>query len=72
MVGDQHIGMHRAAFTHGDFTQIAAIAGVVSVGEEAGLAIVAALDDVLRHSGHIKSGRAWHGMNAYSGEVPSC
>jgi hypothetical protein len=64
--------MHRAAFTHGDLTQIAAIAEVVSVGEEAGLAIVAALDDVLRQSGNIKSGWAWHGMNEHREEVPSC
>jgi hypothetical protein len=52
--------MHGAALALGDLAKIAAIAEVVRVSEEAGLAIVAALNDALRHVRSIESWQARH------------
>lgn len=55
MVRHQHIRMDRAALAAGHVTQFAAIAQVVSVVEEAWLAVVAPLNDMLRNTGKIYS-----------------
>lgn len=60
VVGHQYVGMDRAAFTPGDFIEIAQVASIIVGGEEARLAIVAALDHMLCDSGKIESGWARH------------
>jgi len=46
MVGHQGIGVQRASFLAEGFTEPMEVRVVVLVGKEAGLAVVAALDDV--------------------------
>jgi len=53
--------MHGTIFTHGDFAQLLQIARAVDIREEARLAIIAALDDMLRDVGEVESWLAWHG-----------
>ena len=43
--------MNGAAFAQRDFLQVLQIAMPVGIGEEAGLAIIATLDDVLGNAG---------------------
>ena len=50
MVGHQHVGMDRAAFVQGNLFEVAQIASIIVGREEAGLAVVAALDYVLRYA----------------------
>jgi hypothetical protein len=50
--------MHGAALALGDLAKIAAIAEVVRVNQAAGLAVVAALNDALRHARSIESWQA--------------
>lgn len=67
MVGHQHVGMHRTAFAQGGFAQQRAITEVVRLDEEAGLAAVAALQDMLRDVGKINAWRAGHWQACASG-----
>jgi len=60
MVGHQHVGMDRATFALCDFVEIAQVTTIVVRREEARLAVVAALDDVLCDAGKIESGWAGH------------
>jgi hypothetical protein len=60
VVVHQHIGMQRDVGVEQGFAQQMQIAPPVGVIEEAGQAIVAALDDVLRYVGKIESGQACH------------
>ena len=60
VVGHQHIRVHRTAFAQGDLAQLAEVTVMIGVGEEARLPIVSALDDVLRNTGKVESGLAWH------------
>ena len=60
MVRHQDVGVNGAAFAEGDVPEIVSIAEVVRVGEEAGLAIVSALDDMLRDIRDVDSGRTRH------------
>lgn len=60
VVGHQHVRMDCAAFAQRDFIEVVQIAPIVAGREEAGLAIVAALDDVLRDAGEIESWWARH------------
>ena len=60
VVGHQHVGMHAAVLPAGDVAQVLEVADAVDVCEEAGLAVVAALDDVLRDSGQVDAGLAGH------------
>lgn len=53
--------MHRAVEPHRHLAQGVEVAHPVDVGEEAGLAVVAALHDVLRHAGKIESWGTGHG-----------
>lgn len=64
MIGHQNIRVHHAAFTAGDLAQILQIAHVVDFREEAGTAVVAALDDVLGDTGQVDARRSWHGATA--------
>jgi hypothetical protein len=60
MVGHQHIGMDGRAAIASRFFEPVEIALVVLVGEEAGLAIDAALNDVQRVIGKRNAWAAWH------------
>lgn len=57
MIGHQHIRMDGAAFLQRDFVECRAIVFVVRRGEEARLAIIAALDNMLGNFGNAESGR---------------
>lgn len=61
MVGHQHVGMHLAGFPPGGFAQILQVADAVDLGEEAGLPVVAALDDMLRDARHVEPWKSGHG-----------
>ena len=61
MVGHQYVGVHRAALAQCDLAQGRAIAEVVRLREEAGLAVIAALDDMLRDAGKVDASWARHG-----------
>ena len=61
MIGHQHIGVHSTCEARGEFVQVPQIDEVVRVGEKAGAAIVAALDDMQRHIGNPQAGTAGHG-----------
>lgn len=60
VVVHQHVGMQLAAGGEQRFAQQVAIADAVGIVEEAGQAVVAALDDVLRDAGQVESGLASH------------
>ena len=51
MVGHQYVSMDRAAFLLGDLIEVPQVALIIVGSEEEGLAVVAALDDVLRYAG---------------------
>ncbi|MGH8191878.1 MAG: hypothetical protein ACREP2_10575 [Rhodanobacteraceae bacterium] len=57
VVGHQHVGVDGTTTTTGGFQQIAPVSDMVSVGKEARLPVVAALDDVLRNAGEIEAGK---------------
>jgi hypothetical protein len=52
--------MHAAAVRGGGLDQPVAVAAIIVRGEEDGLAVVAALDDVERLIGHEEAARAGH------------
>lgn len=60
VVRHQDVGVNGAAFAEGDVPEVVSIAEVVRVGEEAGLAIVSVLDDMLRDIRDVDSGRTRH------------
>ena len=60
MVGHQHVGMDRTAEIRSQLGQVVEIERVVLVGEEAGLAVVAALDQMQRYAGERDAGAARH------------
>ena len=60
VVGHQHIGMDAATFVQCDLVQVMQVATIVFGLEEAGLAIVAALDHMLRDAGQADAREAWH------------
>ncbi len=61
MVGHPYIGMYRQAEAAGSFDDGIAEVLVVGLGGEDHLAVVAALDDVLRLAGDDVAGQAGHG-----------
>jgi len=62
----------RAAFAQGDLAQLAKVTVMIGVGEEARLPIVSALDDVLRNTGKVESGLAWHDAREVEWGVQAC
>ena len=56
MVGHQHIGVHGAVMLQRGFAQFLSVVQVVGVIGEAGLAVIAALDDMLRDAGKVDAG----------------
>ncbi len=64
MVGHQDVGMHAAAFAVGDLAKFGQVAHIVDFGKETRLAVIAALDDVLRYLGQVESWQARHGTDA--------
>jgi hypothetical protein len=67
VVVHQHVGMQRDVSTEQGFVQQMQIAPPVDVIEEAGQAIVAALDDMLRDMRKIEPGQACHAASFISG-----
>ena len=63
VIGHQHVGMHGAALAHRYLAQLRQVAFVVAAFEKTRLPIVAALDDMLRHVGKIKTWLAGHPEN---------
>ena len=61
MVCHEDIGMHSAFRTFGVLLEPIKIKEIVFFGEEAGLPVIAALDDVERGSRHYDSWSSWHG-----------
>jgi len=61
VVGHEHVGVDVASLAHGDLAQVLQVTHTIDVGEKARLAIIAALDDVLRYLGKIESWLARHG-----------
>lgn len=61
VVGHQYIGVNLAAVAQRDFPEVLQIAMPIGIGEEAGLAIVAALDNVLGNAGEVDARPACHG-----------
>lgn len=57
VVVHQHVRMQLAAASEQRFAQQVPIAGAVGVVQDAGQAVVAALDDVLRNAGQVNAGR---------------
>ena len=60
VVRHQHVGVDCALFAQRDLVEVVQVATVVVRREEARLAIVAALDHVLRDTGQVESGQAGH------------
>jgi hypothetical protein len=60
VIGHQYIGMHGTAFTQRDLLEILQVALAVHVSEKAGLAVIAALDHMLRDTWEVKAWPAWH------------
>ena len=60
MVGHQNVGVDRYAIFPAVFLELVQIDRVVLFGEETGLAVVAALDDVLRNAGQAQAGESGH------------
>ena len=60
MVGHQDVGMRDAARGKRAFAQKLQVTAAVTVVQEAGQSIVAALDNVLRYAGNIESRLACH------------
>ncbi|CRD46313.1 hypothetical protein WJ66_00207 [Stenotrophomonas maltophilia WJ66] len=72
VVAHQHIGVNPAMLLVRVMTQQAKVGGAVAIGEEHGLAIVAALDDMLRVSGRIDPSWPRHGqLLVTEGQSPS-
>lgn len=61
VVGHQHLRVHLARFPAGYFAQILQVADALGFGEEAGLPVVAALNQMLRGAGHVESWKSGHG-----------
>lgn len=62
VVGHQYIGVHVAVAGQCDFAQVLQVALVVDSAEEAGLAVVATLDDMLGDAGQIDPRLPCHGL----------
>jgi len=56
----QHVGVQRAVVLDQGFTQVSQVDGEIAVVKKHGLAIVAALHDMLRDIRHIDAGKAGH------------
>lgn len=67
VVAHQHIGVNPAMLLVRVMTQQAKVGDVVAIGEEHGLAVVAALDDMLRISGCIDPSWPRHGLLLVTG-----
>jgi hypothetical protein len=67
----QHIGVDPAMLLTCVMTQQAQVGDAVAIREEHGLAIVAALDDMLRISGRIDAPWPRHGLLLVAGSGPS-
>lgn len=61
MAAHQHEGMDGAVMLERGFAQFLQVLSVIHIGSEAGLTVVAALHDVLRDAGQIKSWLSGHG-----------
>ena len=61
VVGHQNVGMYRTPFATGHISKFTAVAEVVLVCEEARLAVIAPLYDMLRDAGKVDSEWAGHG-----------
>lgn len=62
VVGHQRVGVQRAAGLRERFAQPVQIAVIVFFGEEAGFAVVAALDDVQRDTVEVSARAAGHAV----------
>src|SRR5690606_416036 len=71
VVGHQHVGVHGAVQLQREVPQVIQVAMPVDVGEEAGLAVVAALDDVLGETGEIEAWTTGHGRERTPAGLPS-
>lgn len=67
MVGHQHVGMNLAATLEHDLVHFPQVAEIVAGLKETGLAVVAALYDVLGDSGKVEPWSAWHGQTPMCG-----
>jgi len=61
VVAHQHVGMNPAVVFFGAVAQQAQVNRRITAVEEHGLAVVAALDNVLRIPGRVDATGAWHG-----------
>jgi hypothetical protein len=61
-VGHHHIGKYGAAVSGSGIAQFVEVALAVDGREEAGAAIGAALNEVLRHAGQVDAWLSWHGV----------
>ena len=60
MVGHEYICVHFYAMVMRRLSQPVQVAVIITIGKEAGAAIIAALDDVLRQAGSVKSNSTGH------------
>ena len=67
VVGHLDVGMHPATGLAREFSQPIEIDAVVLIGEETGLAVVAALDQVKRDVGQRQAGAAGHEVLVWKG-----
>ena len=61
VVDHQHPRMQVAVLSQAQLTQLLQVALVVARVEEAGLAVIATLHDVLCNAGQVDTGLTWHG-----------
>lgn len=61
MIGHQTVGMERRSMGLAGGLQFVQVEGVVALGEEAGPAIIAPLDQVKWHGGKTEPGSTGHG-----------
>ena len=62
MIGHQDVGVQDTVVLIEGVPQVVQVAPVILVGEKAWLAVVAALDDVLRNANRRKAGFSWHAL----------
>lgn len=62
MIGHQHVGVKTALVARERVAEQIEVGAAIVVGEEAGQAVVAALDEVLRDVGQVGAGQARHGL----------
>lgn len=60
VIGHQHVGVDSAVVLTGSVREVLPVGGIVILGEETRLPVVAALDDVLGHARQVEAGLAGH------------